>query len=97
MTLEETDGGIRVDAYTARTLLSGLNLRYAFQVFEKHLPDDMCAENLPKENKVAKMPKMRESRRDLRARKKLEKLEKKAERINAKAQAAAQAINKDEN
>lgn len=63
MTLEEADGEIRIEAYTARTLLSGLNLRYAFQVFEKHLPDDMCAENLPKENKAAKMPKMREQER----------------------------------
>lgn len=49
LTLGEFSEGIRIDAYTARTLLSGLSLSYAFRLFEKHLPDDMRAAVLPEE------------------------------------------------
>ena len=89
LVLGETDEGIRVDAYTAPTILSGFHLRHAFQVFEKHLPDDMRPTIQPVEEK--KMPQVRESKKEQKARKKMEKLEKKAEQINAKMQAAAQA------
>ena len=98
LTLEESDEGIRIDAYTARTVFSGMNLRHAFGVFEKHLPDDMRVTLSPgEENNGGKVPRMRESRRDRKARKKAEKLEKRAEKINARAQAAAQAVQKNDN
>lgn len=85
LVLGETDEGIRIDAYTARTLFSGIDLHRAFQTFEKHLPEDMRLTIQPVEEK--KMPKVLESRKDRRVRKKLEKLEKKAERANARVQA----------
>lgn len=91
LTLEESDRGIRIDAYTARTLLADMNLRYAFRVFEKHLPDNMSVVFSPDGGQKPDVPKTRESRKERKTRKKAEKLEKKAQRVNAKAQAAADA------
>ena len=92
LTLEETGDGIRIDAYTARTLFSGVSLRHAFQVFEKYLPEDMMVTLTSDGAGKAKVPRLQESRKERKAKKKAEKLEKRAEKINAKAQAAAQAV-----
>ena len=97
LTLEESREEICVNAYTARTLFSGMNLRYAFRVFEKHLPDDMRVTISPEEKmKVKNAPKMRESRKERKAKKRAEKLEKRAQRASAKAQAAAQVVGQNE-
>ena len=97
LTLEETKEGIRINAYTARTLFSGMNLRYAFRVFEKHLPDDMRVTISPEEKvKDKNAPKLRGSRKERKAKKKAEKLEKRAQRLNAKAQAVTQAAKQSE-
>ena len=97
LTLEETDEGVCVVAYTARTIFSGINLYHAFQTFEKHLPEDMRVTFFPDgEGKMEKVPKTREKHKDRRAKKRAEKLEKRAERINAKAKAAAQAVDSED-
>lgn len=97
LTLEEAGDGILVNAYTARTMFAGTNLRHAFQVFEKHLPDDLPVALMHDEQaRNKKVPRMQESRKERRAKKKAEKLEKRAERINAKAQAAAEAVSRED-
>ena len=98
LTLGETNEGICIEAYTARTLLSGIDIHRAFQTIEKHLPEEMRPIILPTEEKKQNVLEVRESRKDQKTRKKMEKLEKRAERANARVQAAAQAAKqKDEN
>lgn len=91
--LGEDDAGIRIEAYTARTILAGMNLRKAFRMFENQLPEDMLT-IISSDGEKAKNVKTKESRKERRARQKAEKLEKRAERINTRAQAAAQAAKK---
>lgn len=93
MTLEQTEQGLLLNVYTARTLLAVLSRARAVAAFEKRLPQEL-RKNLEATNEAAPKPE-KKSRKVRRAQRKAAKWEKKAtkaekrtKRMWAEAQAA---------
>lgn len=101
LTVEKKEQGLYLAAFTARTALSALHLRYAFRAFEKRLPAELqtgaaTAAEGPKREKARREKPKRKDRKSEKARRKAEKLEKRAAQASARAQAARAAQTKDE-